>query len=214
MSVGDACVVATDSARIAEAVEAAGGEAVMTDASHASGTDRVAEVARQPRFAAFDTVVNVQGDEPFMARSAVAGAAAMVSTGRFPLGTAAVRAGPGVFDSPTVVKVVTADDGRAMYFSRAGIPFARDAGDGDMRAQLALHHLGVYAYSRDALEQWVALPPHRLETVEKLEQLRPLAAGLEMGVAVVDEPPSSGIDTEEDLDRANARWDNFINGGR
>ena len=75
-----------------------------------------------------------------------------------------------------------------------------------------LQHIGVYAYSREALERWVALPPHMLEVTERLEQLRPLAAGIPMGVAIADEPPVAGIDTEEDLSRANARWDAFIAG--
>lgn len=212
MGVGHDCVVATDSADIETIVARAGGNVVLTSDSHPSGTDRVAEVADMPRFRDFDNIVNVQGDEPFMGASAVRGAAEMVSGGRFPLGTAAVRGTAATFESPAVVKAIAADDGRAMYFSRAGIPFARDSADAGLRASLALHHLGVYAYSREALRRWVALPPHPLETTEKLEQLRPLAAGIPMGIAVVDDPPSSGIDTEEDLIRANERWANFMGG--
>ena len=97
-----------------------------------------------------------------------------------------------------------------MYFSRAGIPFPRDGAES---AQVKpLQHIGVYAYSRDALERWVALPPNEIEITERLEQLRPLAAGIPIGVAIADEPPAAGIDTEEDLSRANARWDAFIAG--
>ena len=86
------------------------------------------------------------------------------------------------------------------------------AADRGKLSERTLQHIGVYAYSRDALNQWVSLPPHPLEEIERLEQLRPLAAGLSIGVAVTNEPPASGIDTEEDLERANARWDAFMAG--
>ena len=108
--------------------------------------------------------------------------------------------------------VVRGDDGRALYFSRAAIPHLRDAGHADDAADqraLVRQHVGVYAYSREALARWVALPPHPLERIERLEQLRPLAAGMAMGVAVVREPPRGGVDTEEDLARANAEWTRF-----
>jgi len=105
-----------------------------------------------------------------------------------------------------------ADDGRAMYFSRAPIPYLRDQSDQGRLAGRTLQHIGVYAYSREALREWVSLPPHPLEEIERLEQLRPLAAGLPIGVAVTNEAPASGIDTEEDLERANARWDAFMAG--
>lgn len=210
MKIADACVVATDSEEVARAARNAGADCVMTSSSHQSGTERVAEVARQPEFARYSTLVNVQGDEPFIGRSAIDGAARKVSSGSFPLGTAASRASSEVAENPNIVKVVCADDSRAMYFSRAAIPFPRD-GAGSATIQ-PLQHIGVYAYSRDALEQWVALPPHDLEVTERLEQLRPLAAGIPMGVAIADEPPAAGIDTEDDLSRANARWDDFIAG--
>jgi 3-deoxy-manno-octulosonate cytidylyltransferase (CMP-KDO synthetase) len=97
-----------------------------------------------------------------------------------------------------------------MYFSRAAIPFPRDGAEAT--GIQPLQHIGVYAYSREALEQWVELPPHALEITERLEQLRPLAAGIPIGVAIADGAPAAGIDTEEDLSRANARWDAFISG--
>ncbi len=212
------CIVATDSDEVAQAVRRAGAEAVMTADRHPSGTDRVAEVAAMPRYAGCDVIVNVQGDEPFLSGEAVRGAAALVSSGRFPLGTAAAPLGAAQLDSPDVVKVVHADDGRAMYFSRAAIPFARNTEDRPARDRLARQHIGVYAYSRDALAQWVALPPHPLEQSERLEQLRPLAAGIAMGVARVSDAVTGqdgvggGIDTEEDLERANALWPDFITG--
>ena len=212
MNVADAVVVATDDESVASAVRAVGAECVMTSDEHTSGTERVAEVASQPRFRGFRTIVNVQGDEPFIGSGAVKGAADLVSTGRFPLGTAASRASTEILDTPSLVKVVVAQDGRAMYFSRAPIPYLRDKADSAKLAERTLQHIGVYAYSREALTEWVSLPPHPLEEIERLEQLRPLAAGLPIGVAVTNEAPASGIDTEEDLERANARWDAFMEG--
>jgi 3-deoxy-manno-octulosonate cytidylyltransferase (CMP-KDO synthetase) len=212
MNVADAVVVATDDESVASAVRAVGGDCVMTSNGHASGTERVAEVASAPRFRGYETIVNVQGDEPFIGRGAVKGAADLVSSGRFPLGTAASRASAEILETPSLVKVVIADDGRAMYFSRAPIPYLRDKTDAAKLADRTLQHIGVYAYSREALTEWVSLPPHPLEEIERLEQLRPLAAGLPIGVAVTSEAPASGIDTEEDLERANARWDAFMEG--
>jgi 3-deoxy-manno-octulosonate cytidylyltransferase (CMP-KDO synthetase) len=178
MNVADAVVVATDDESIAAAVREAGGQVAMTSREHNSGTERVAEVAENPRYRQYDTIVNVQGDEPFIGREAVNGAAQLV----------------------------------AMYFSRAPIPFLRDRADSARLAERTLQHIGVYAYSREALRKWVSLPPHPLEEIERLEQLRPLAAGLPIGVAITREAPAAGIDTEEDLERANARWDAFMAG--
>jgi 3-deoxy-manno-octulosonate cytidylyltransferase (CMP-KDO synthetase) len=207
LAVADRVIVATDSEEVAGAARAAGAIVALTRSDHPSGTDRVAEVV-----GAFDDVaaiVNVQGDEPFVSAAAVRGALAMVTDHGFPLGTAAVTADASVLGRVDVVKVVTADDGRALYFSRAPIPFARDGrGDGACTAPV-LQHVGVYAYAPAALRQWVALPEHPLERCERLEQLRPLAAGLAMGVAVVREAPVPGIDTEDDLAAANERWANF-----
>ena len=199
-------VIATDSPEVAQVAQQAGAEWVLTRADHPSGTDRVAEVASRAEFAGFGTIVNVQGDEPFVSAEAVLGAAALVAGGRFPLGTAAAAAPPSVLDDPNVVKVVAADDGRAMYFSRASIPFLRDGADAPARAARDAHvrqHFGVYAYTPRALAAWVALPPHPLEAIERLEQLRPLAAGIAMGVAMTAAAPAAGVDTEEDLSRAN-----------
>ncbi len=209
LRVGDRIVVATDDQEIADRVRQAGGEAAMTRPHHPAGTDRVAEVAASPAFAGFDAILNVQGDEPYVSAAAVRGALDQVVSGGFPLGTAAARAHPDVLDDPDVVKVVAADDGTAMYFSRAPIPFRRDPADTETRDARVLHHVGVYAYAPDALQRWVALPPHPLERIERLEQLRPLAAGMRMGVAVVDGPLRHGIDTEDDLDRANGDWLTF-----
>jgi 3-deoxy-manno-octulosonate cytidylyltransferase (CMP-KDO synthetase) len=152
-------------------------------------------------------VVNVQGDEVFVGRDAVRGAIAQVAAGTFPLGTAAAVSDASILEEPSAVKVVCGDDGRALYFSRAPIPFLRDQTDHAIRDPLVRLHLGIYAYTRTALAAWVALPPHPLELSERLEQLRPLAGGWGMGVSVVEEAPlMGGIDTEADLARANALW--------
>ena len=212
MRIADEVVVATDSDEIADAVRSAGGRAVLTKADHPSGTDRVAEVAAFPAYAGHDTIVNVQGDEPFIAESAIRGAIAMVCEARFPLGTAAVRADTSILGMESVVKVVCADDGRALYFSRASIPYLRDQADARELGRLVRQHVGIYAYSRRGLAEWVGLPSHPLERVERLEQLRPLAAGMAMGVATIDEPLHGGVDTEDDLTRANALWDDLYAG--
>jgi 3-deoxy-manno-octulosonate cytidylyltransferase (CMP-KDO synthetase) len=209
LGVADRCVVATDSPDVLAAVHAAGGDAVLTRDDHPSGTDRVAEVAARPEFAHYDAIVNIQGDEPFASAEVVRAAATLVMSGRFPLGTVACAEAPAALAQPDVVKVVTADDGRALYFSRAAIPHLRDDRDSAERALrdgLVRRHIGVYAYTREALARWVALSPHPLERIERLEQLRPLAHGLAMGVATVDEAPLPGIDTEADLARAEAAW--------
>lgn len=205
----DHCVVATDSNEIANAVRAAGADVALTRPDHPSGTDRVAEVAALPRFRAFGAVVNVQGDEPFVSAAVVRGAAELVTSGRFALGTASCPGDVAALASADVVKVVAGDDGRALYFSRAPVPWLRepgDAGDRATRDALVRRHVGVYAYTREALARWVALPVHPLERVERLEQLRPLAHGLAIGVAYVDEAPAPGIDTPADLEAAERAW--------
>jgi 3-deoxy-manno-octulosonate cytidylyltransferase (CMP-KDO synthetase) len=209
LRVADRCVVATDSREIADEVERAGGRAVLTDPAHPSGTDRVAEVAAGPDGRDVDVVLNVQGDEPFVSAAAVRGAVAQVADRGFELGTAALRARPDVLQRPDVVKVVTADDGAALYFSRASIPCLRDAADVAERDARILHHVGVYTYTPDALARWVALPVHALERIERLEQLRPLANGMRMGVAITHDTARSGIDTEQDLELANSQWATF-----
>jgi 3-deoxy-manno-octulosonate cytidylyltransferase (CMP-KDO synthetase) len=209
LGIADRCVIATESQEVVRAARDAGADVALTDAAHPSGTDRVAELAARPEYRGFDAILNVQGDEPFVSAAAVHGAAGVVTGGRFELGTAAARTSASALAVPHVVKVVTADDGRAMYFSRAPIPFLRDDAERPLLEARVCQHVGVYAYTRDALARWVALPPHPLERIERLEQLRPLAAGMAMGVAMITDPPRSGVDTEEDLARANADWERF-----
>jgi 3-deoxy-manno-octulosonate cytidylyltransferase (CMP-KDO synthetase) len=209
MQIAERVVVATDHDDVAAVVRAAGGDVVMTGSDCASGTARVAQVAASPAFRDVEAFVNVQGDEPFISSAFIRAAADVVRSGRFTLGTVAAHAGADIYGKPSVVKVVTALDGRALYYSRAPIPFLREPEDAPLRGALTLQHIGVYSYTREALAQWMALAPHPLEDIERLEQLRPLAHGMNMGVAVIDEPAECGIDTEEDLQAANARWRAF-----
>lgn len=204
--VADECVIATDSPEVVAVASEHGAPVVITRSDHPSGTDRVAEVAARPEYRTFECVLNVQGDEPFVSPEALRGATRFVTSGRFSLSTAASPAAASILQVPSIVKVVVGDDGRALYFSRAPIPFLRERDDTHLLSGHVRQHIGVYAYHKDALARWVGLPPHPLEQIERLEQLRPLAAGIAMGVATVNEVPRGGIDTEDDLARANSDW--------
>jgi 3-deoxy-manno-octulosonate cytidylyltransferase (CMP-KDO synthetase) len=195
----DQLVVAADDSEIVDAVEGFGGQAVLTRRDHTSGTDRVAEVVEREDFARFDTIVNLQGDEPFLPPSAARAVVQGVQSG-WDIGTAAVPIyNTEEWEDPSVVKVVRDDRGGALYFSRAPIPYD---GTGSSAEELRLlRHVGIYAFTRASLQRATALPRHPLEEREGLEQLRWLAAGLRIGVAVVD-GGGPGIDTEEDLVRA------------
>jgi 3-deoxy-manno-octulosonate cytidylyltransferase (CMP-KDO synthetase) len=199
----DELVVATDSPMVAEVVERSQVRAVLTSRNHLTGTDRVAEVAARAEFAGFEAVVNVQGDEPFLAREALAGSLAQVEDGA-DIGTAAAPLEPALAADPSRVKVVTGHDGRALYFSRAVIPHRRDASDG--AEGLYWQHLGIYAFTREALRRWARLEPSPAELAERLEQLRALHHGLSIGVARLAEPVEPGVDTLDDLRRAEAHW--------
>jgi len=194
----DEVVVATDADAVAAAVSAAGFRAVLTS-QHESGTARVAEVAAREEFRGYEIVVNVQGDEPFLPAEAIRGAVREVERGA-DVGTAAVPLEAAAAGSTSVVKVVLGEDSRALYFSRSVIPHRRDAGAPARYWQ----HLGVYAFRPAALARWMALPPTEPEQAEQLEQLRPLGHGMSIGVARLDGPALPGIDTEEDLQRAEA----------
>ena len=194
-------VVAADDASIVEVVEAAGGRAVLTRPDHASGSDRIAEaLARLDPERRYDAVVNVQGDLPTIEPEAVRAAAALLAEPQVDIATLATpirRAEER--DDPNVVKAVGAVLSerrlRALYFTRATAPW----GAGEL-----LHHIGLYAYRREALERFVALPPSPLELRERLEQLRALEAGMRIDIALVDVAPL-GVDTADDLERARAR---------
>lgn len=193
-------VVATDDSRIVTAVESFGGRVVLTRRDHPSGTDRVAEAAR--RLDA-DVIVNLQGDEPLIDPSALDLLPQLLE--RDPhadMATLAVPArGPEQWHDPHCVKVVCDSLGRALYFSRAPIPFVRDGRpDFDATPPRFLIHLGVYAYRRPFLFSLATLPPEPLEELEKLEQLRVLALGRRIHVGVVAHA-AAGVDTYEDYER-------------
>jgi 3-deoxy-manno-octulosonate cytidylyltransferase (CMP-KDO synthetase) len=196
----DRLVVATDADEIAHVVRRAGFEAVLTRASHVSGTERIAEVTEKQEFAQYDLILNIQGDEPFVAAAAIRGTLNRLRQGD-PIGTAAGTLEPRFATDRNRVKVVVGPGGRAAYFSRAAIPFDRD-GTGSV---VYHQHVGVYGYTRDSLAQWVRLPPVPEERWESLEQLRPLLHGIPIGVALFDEAPAPGIDTADDLQWAEAR---------
>jgi 3-deoxy-manno-octulosonate cytidylyltransferase (CMP-KDO synthetase) len=199
-------VVATDSPLVAEVVERSSVRAVLTGEWHQTGTERVAEVAGRPEFAGFDVIVNIQGDEPFISREAVAGALARVEQGD-DIGTAAAPLQPALASDPNRVKIVTDADGRARYFSRAAIPYRRE--QSEPSDGLYWQHVGIYAYTPAALRKWVSLPSCPAEQAERLEQLRALHHGLTIGVARLEEPVLPGVDTADDLRRAEAHWHAF-----
>lgn len=191
-------VVATDAPEIAQAVKKSGGEAVMTRADHPSGSDRIFEALQIIDGAGqIDTIINVQGDLPTIAPEDVRAVLAPLDDASVDIATlAAVIRKDEEHTNPNVVKVVGSPLSttrlRALYFTRATAPY----GDGSR-----YHHIGLYAYRRQALARFVALPPSPLETREKLEQLRALEAGMRIDVTVVDTVPL-GVDTPHDLDTA------------
>ena len=201
MRVLDHAVVATDSEEVAEVCRSLGAPVEMTSSDHPSGTDRVAEVADMPEYAGYDFVANVQGDEPLLKEAHLRAAIDLVRDGGWQVGTCAT---PIMSDEArndaSVVKVARATSGRALYFSRAPIPYKRDdkpVGE-ELEREPFLRHIGIYAYTRDALHDWVALAPSQLERLELLEQLRPLEAGLRIGVTIVG-AADPGVDTPADV---------------
>ncbi len=203
-------IVATDDERIRAACRAAGADVEMTSERHASGTDRIAEVAARRGWAYDDVVVNVQGDEPLLPPALIGQAAALLAA--TPAASIATLATP--IDSeadyldPNVVKVVARQDGLALYFSRAPVPWDREgsvavppAAD---RHRGARRHLGLYAYRVAALRRLATATPDALEQRERLEQLRALAMGISIVVADAVEPPGPGVDTPDDLARVEA----------
>ncbi len=198
-------VIATDDERIAAVARGFGADVALTAVEHRSGTDRIAEVVRQRHWAGRSIVVNLQGDEPAMpvallvqvANLLAANDSAGVATLAAPIDS--VRE----FLDPNVVKVVADPAGRALYFSRAPVPWSRDSAPSGLGSQvawpLARRHLGLYAYRVDALLRLASLPPTELEDIEKLEQLRALANGMEIRVADACAPAGADVNTPADL---------------
>lgn len=186
-------VVLTDDERIAAAVSAFGGQVLMTPSDLASGTDRVAHAARDWDASA---IINVQGDEPLVSPEALSRMAQhLLDHPGDPVATLAAPARPGDMEDPNVVKVVADPEGRALYFSRAGIPFPRDS-----KSARSWAHIGVYGYQKAALLEIAAIEPTPLERAESLEQLRMLESGFHIRVLPVQEA-WPGVDTIEDLRR-------------
>lgn len=203
--------VATDDERIAHALAGSGVRVAMTSPDHASGSDRLAECARIAGWSDDALVVNLQGDEPFAPAAGIAAVARALAVSGAEMATLAtpIADAESLFD-PNTVKLVRDEAGDALYFSRAPIPWHRDAFAQD-RAALPdgttwLRHIGIYAYRAGFLRRFAAMPPGRLERIESLEQLRVLEAGLRIHVALTPEPFPSGVDTPEDLARAEAHW--------
>jgi len=198
-------VVATDHRDILAACAAHGVEARMTRSDHPSGTDRIAEVARELGLGMDEVVVNLQGDEPLIDPALLAACASRIGLD-VPMATCAhpLQAAADVFN-PNVVKVVLDKAGRALYFSRASIPWHRDAfaatRDTLPPGYAPLRHIGLYAYSNAFLQAYPGLEPAPLEQVEALEQLRVLWHGYPIAVHVTDSAPEGGVDTPEDLAR-------------
>ncbi|MGB2427768.1 MAG: 3-deoxy-manno-octulosonate cytidylyltransferase [Alteromonas sp.] len=202
-------VVATDDERIAEVVEGFGGEVCLTRPDHQSGTERIAEVVQILGFKDQQIIVNVQGDEPFIPAENIRQVAVnLADRESFAMATLATPLDE-VADitNPNAVKVVTDKQGKALYFSRATIPFDRDGhANQDYQRSLSvmLRHIGVYAYRAEYILRYVAYATSELEVIESLEQLRALYYGDSIHVEHAIAPPPVGIDTPEDLARLNA----------
>lgn len=203
-ALGQACV-ATDDERIANAVEAFGGKAVMTSANHRSGTDRIEEAARK---LGFDNgvVVNIQGDEPFIHRSQIEAVCHCFDDPQTQIATLGKPFGNDLeaIENPNSPKIAVDRNGYALYFSRSVIPFVRGKERTEWPSSFPfLKHLGLYAYRRDVLGEVTRLPQSQLELAESLEQLRWLENGYKIKVGITNEE-TVGIDTPADLERAEA----------
>ena len=200
-------VVATDDERIADALAGQDVDVCMTRSDHASGSDRLAECAAYYGWADDSIVVNLQGDEPFAPAAGIQEVAYALAQDHAPVATLAtpITEAHELFD-PNVVKLVRTAHGRALYFSRAPVPWARDAFAAHRDALPAdfpfLRHIGIYAYRAGFLQQYTQLPRTPLEQAESLEQLRVLEHGYAIAVRLTPEPFPPGIDTEADLQRA------------
>jgi 3-deoxy-manno-octulosonate cytidylyltransferase (CMP-KDO synthetase) len=190
-------IIATDSDEIISVCQRHGWKAQMTSAAHRSGTERVQEVSQS---VAADVYLNVQGDEPMTRAEHIAGLIDVMQDPAVQVGTLMTPASPADIDNPSAVKVVTDSGGRALYFSRATIPYDRDGYDRDGARQKYFKHLGFYAYRKPVLDRFVSLSESALERCERLEQLRFLENGIPIHVAET-QYDTIGVDTEEDLRR-------------
>ena len=199
-------VVATDDERIVDALRASGVQVVMTRGDHASGSDRLAECAARQGWADDTIVVNLQGDEPLAPVSGIRAVAAALAAGSAPMATLAMPTDDvAELFNPNCVKVVAGADGHALYFSRAPVPWPREAftrsRDTLPQGVTFLRHIGIYAYRAGFLRRFAELPPTPLERTESLEQLRALEHGHRIALRMAPEPFPAGVDTLEDLER-------------
>jgi 3-deoxy-manno-octulosonate cytidylyltransferase (CMP-KDO synthetase) len=199
-------VIATDDERIAEAAENFGGQVCMTGDQHRSGTERIAEVCDLLDWPDETIVVNLQGDEPTIPAALIDQCAELLLQSTADIATlASPIASQQDFENPNVVKVLLADNGDAIYFSRAPIPYDRAENPSVDARSAALHHHGIYAYRCGVLRRLVTAEASDLEVCEQLEQLRALSLGMTIRVAIPSERPGAGVDTEEDLAAAAAQ---------
>lgn len=196
-------VIATDDERIAAAANSFSAKCCMTSRAHMSGTDRLAEVAREFGWTDDSIIVNLQGDEPLMPPQLIDQCAALLDDDRADVATlASPIQSREDFENPNVVKAVVDDDGFALYFSRAMIPYSRSPANNNLARKTALHHHGIYAYRNSVLQAIVAAAQSPLEITEQLEQLRALSLGLKIKIGIPSVRPGPGVDTEEDLESA------------
>lgn len=196
-------VIATDDERIADVASAFGAIVCMTGNQHRSGTERIAEVADLMDWADDQIVVNLQGDEPAMPAMLINQCVELLDDATADIATlASPLLADEDFENPNVVKVIRDMNNHAIYFSRAAIPYSREAENSTLAASAALHHHGIYAYRCGVLRRLVVAEPSDLEVCEQLEQLRALSLGMTIVVGVPPVRPGTGVDTEADLHRA------------
>jgi 3-deoxy-manno-octulosonate cytidylyltransferase (CMP-KDO synthetase) len=204
-------IVATDDNRIGDVVEGFGGKVCYTSSQHESGTERIAEVIGEHKLANDTVIVNVQGDEPFIPPENIKQVAQnLIRVKENPLMKMSTLCFPikhrKDIDNPNVVKVVFAENGRALYFSRAPIPFDRNwvQNTQGMQDQAYYRHVGIYAYTAGFIQQYIEMSQSHYEKIESLEQLRVLYHGLDIHVDIAQKTPPHGVDTPQDLARLNA----------
>ncbi|HZW59405.1 MAG TPA: 3-deoxy-manno-octulosonate cytidylyltransferase [Woeseiaceae bacterium] len=199
-SEADETIIATDDRRIADAARRFGADVCMTSGHHNSGTERLAEVCSERRWAGTQRVINLQGDEPLMPPELINQCAELLEDPDVDVSTlASPLRSEADFRSPNVVKVVRSEIGDALYFSRAAIPHARETVNTALAMESALHHHGIYGYRAAILQRLVAAQASPLEVCERLEQLRALSLGMTIRVGLPGRRPGPGVDTEADL---------------
>ncbi|MDT0594483.1 3-deoxy-manno-octulosonate cytidylyltransferase [Glaciecola petra] len=204
----DKVIVATDDKRIGDVVSAFGGDVCYTAESHQSGTERIAEVLTKEGISENKVIVNVQGDEPFIPEENIRQVANNLVAAKTPMATLCFPISHRAeLENKNIVKVVFAKNGKALYFSRAAIPFDRSwlENTQKMQADAYFRHIGIYAYRAGFVHDYLALTASHYESIESLEQLRVLYHGYDIHVAVAAKSPPHGVDTPEDLQRFNVK---------